>query len=64
MKKNKYLYLITLILFIALLYTHFNTFLANDDIPYMFLYRTDVRVESILDAIKNQYTDYFNLFGI
>ena len=63
MKKNKYLYIITIIIFIALLYTHLNTFLSNDDIPYMFFHRTDVRVDSILDAIKNQYTDYFNING-
>lgn len=63
MKKNKYLYIITIIIFIALLYTHSNTFLANDDLPYMFFHRTDIRVDSILDAIKNQYTDYFNING-
>jgi len=63
MKKNKYLYLITIIIFIILLYTHSNTFLANDDLPYMFLYRTDVRVSSIIDVLKNQYIDYFNING-
>lgn len=62
-RKNKYLYLTLTIIFIILLYTHFNTFLANDDLPYMFLYRTDVRVDSILDVIKNQYADYFNING-
>lgn len=61
--KNKYLYLTIIIIFIVLLYTHFNTFLANDDLPYMFLYRTNVRIDSILDVIKNQCADYFNING-
>ena len=63
MKKNKYLYIVTIIIFIALFYTHLNTYLANDDLPYMYFHRTDVRVDSILDAIKNQYKDYFNING-
>lgn len=62
-KKNKYFYLIIIVLFIILLYTHSNTFLANDDLPYMFLYRTDMRVNSVIDILKNQYVDYFNISG-
>jgi len=62
-KKNKYFYLTIIALFIILLYTHSNTFLANDDLPYMFLYRTDMRVKSIIDVLKNQYVDYFNISG-
>ena len=62
-KKNKYYYLIIIIIFIALFYTHLNTFLANDDLPYMYLYRTDVRVNSIIDVLKNQFVDYFNISG-
>ena len=61
--KNKYFYLIITIIFMVLLYTHSKTFLANDDLPYMFLYRTDVRVDSLLDVIKNQCADYFNING-
>ena len=61
--KNKYFYLIITLTFMVLLYTHCNTFLANDDLAYMFLYRTNVRVDSILDVIKNQYADYFNING-
>lgn len=63
MKKNKYLYLIIIVLFIVLFYTHSNTFLANDDLPYMFLYRTSTRVSSIIDVLKNQYVDYFVING-
>ena len=63
MNRSKYLYLITLIIFIILLYTHLNTYLANDDLPYMFFNRTDVRINSILDVLKNQYVDYFNISG-
>jgi len=62
-RKNKYFYLMIILIFITLLYTHFNTFLANDDLPYLFLYRTGVRVDSILDVIKNQFADYFNING-
>lgn len=62
-QKNKYLYLILIIIFIILVYTHLNTYLANDDLPYMFLYRTDVRVDSLIDAIKNQVVDYFYISG-
>ncbi|MBQ2873326.1 MAG: hypothetical protein IJE89_04945 [Bacilli bacterium] len=61
--KNKYFYLIITIIFMVLVYTHSKTFLANDDLPYMFLYRTDVRVDSLLDVIKNQCADYFNING-
>lgn len=61
--KNKYFYLIITIIFIILLYTHSKTFLANDDLPYMFLYRTDVRVDSLIDVVKNQVADYFNING-
>lgn len=63
--KNKQvsLILVIMIFYIILVYTHSNTYLANDDLPYMFLYRTDIRVASILDAIKNQCADYFNING-
>lgn len=61
--KNKYFYLIITIIFMVLLYTHSKTFLSNDDLPYMFLYRTDVRVDSIIDVLKNQFADYFNING-
>lgn len=61
--KNKYFYFIVTLIFFVLLYTHLQTFLANDDLPYMFLYRTDVRVDSLFDVLKNQYVDYFNING-
>lgn len=63
-KVNKIIFLILVVItLLVLIYTHSKTFLANDDLPYMFLYRSEVRVNSILDAIKNQWADYFNING-
>ena len=63
MKKHKLFYLIVFIAFIILVYTHSNTFLANDDLPYMFFHRTYNRIDSLMEILKNQYTDYFNING-
>lgn len=62
-KKNKILVIITAIAFIALAYTHFNTFLGNDDLPYSFFYRGPERITNIIQVIKNQVADYSTING-
>ena len=62
-KKNKILLLFISILLVVLIYTSFNTFLANDDLPYMYLYRGDIRITNIIEAIKNQVADYMHING-
>lgn len=60
-KKNKLFYTVLLLILIVFVYTCSNTFLANDDLPYMFFYRGTTRISNILHAFKNQAVDYFNL---
>ena len=62
-KDNKLLYIISLIIFIVLVYTHLNTFVSNDDLPYSFFYRGDERVKSLGQIFANQLADYKNLNG-
>lgn len=63
LKKHLPLILIYLLVFIVLLYTHKNTFLANDDLPYMYFLRGPVRVTSIIQVLKNQLSDYLYING-
>ena len=59
---NNKLYLIILLLvFLSLFYCSLSTFIINDDLPYSFFYRTDVRVTNIIQVFKNQVADYFNI---
>lgn len=62
-KENKLLYIIGFIFFIILVYTHINTFVANDDLPYSFYYRGNERVKSFGQIFANQLADYKNLNG-
>lgn len=62
-KKHKELFIYGTILLIALIYTSFNTFLANDDLPYMYLYRGDTRITNIIQVLKNQVADYMHING-
>lgn len=62
-KQNKIIYIIGLVVFFCLVYTHFNTFVANDDLPYSFFYRGNNRVTNIIQAFLNQVADYRELNG-
>ena len=62
-KQNKIIYIIGLVIFFSLVYTHFNTFVANDDLPYSFFYRGNNRVTNIIQAFLNQVADYRELNG-
>lgn len=62
-KENKLLFILCIIVFVILIYCSLNTFVMNDDLPYSFYYRTDVRVTNLLQAFKNQVADYFNING-
>lgn len=64
-KQKKYLPLILIyfLIFIVLVYTHKNTFLANDDLPYMYFLRGPVRINSIIQVLRNQLSDYLYING-
>ncbi len=57
-KKNKVIYIVCFIFFLIMLYTHFNTFLANDDLSYSFLYRGNDRIKSLGQVLMHQLADY------
>lgn len=59
--QNKSIYIIGFIFLLVMIYTHFNTFLANDDLPYSFLYRGNNRIISLGQVLQNQLADYKNL---
>ena len=61
--ENKAIYLVSIFLLMILIFTHFNTFVTNDDLPYSFLYRGSNRITNIFQAFKNQIADYQNLNG-
>lgn len=60
-KENKILVITCIICYLVLMYCSFNTFIINDDLPYSFFYRTDIRVTNIIQVVKNQIADYFNI---
>lgn len=62
-KNNKIIYVVGLIMFVILIYTHINTFVANDDLPYSFFYRGNERVKTLGQVLSNQLADYKNLNG-
>lgn len=62
-KKNKVLFLLCIIVLMVFIYCSFNTFITNDDLPYSFYYRSDVRITNIFQAFKNQIADYFHING-
>ena len=57
-KENKIVSVVIFICTISLMYCCFNTMIANDDLGYSFLYRTDVRITNLLQALKMQVSDY------
>lgn len=60
-KNNKLFLCLILLSIISLVYCSLNTFIINDDLPYSFFYRTDARITNIVQVIKNQVADYFNI---
>ena len=63
LKKHKVLIISIIILLLTLIYTSFNTFLSNDDLPYMFFYRGNKRITNLIQVIKNQVADYKHING-
>lgn len=61
LRENKSIYIVGFIFLLVMIYTHINTFLANDDLPYSFLYRGDNRIISLGQVLQNQLADYKNL---
>lgn len=62
-KKNKYVFIFILFLFIMLCYCHFNTFLANDDLPYSFFKRLNNRVSNIFQVVWDNLRYYKSTNG-
>ena len=60
-KKYKPEILLVFFIFLTLVFTHMNTFIANDDIPYSLYFRTSNRVTSIFGIMKNQIFDYSHI---
>ena len=47
-KKNKYLIILIVFVCCVFVYTHLNTFLGNDDLPYSYFYRGSERITNII----------------
>ncbi len=62
-KNNKWILLISLVLFACLCYCHFNTFLGNDDLPYSFFRRLDKRVTNLFQVLLDNLRYYKGLNG-
>ena len=62
-KNNKLLVFFVVLTLTILTFTHFNTFLANDDLPYSFFNRGPDRITNVIQVIKNQVVDYSRING-
>ena len=62
-KENKILIIIFSLLFFCLIYTHFNTFLGNDDLPYSFFRRLNVRVTNLFQIVWDNLRYYKSMNG-
>jgi len=62
-KNNKWIIIISLVLFSCLCYCHFNTFLGNDDLPYSFFRRLDKRVTNLYQVLLDNIMYYKSLNG-
>lgn len=60
---HKKLILFIVIFISILVYCSYNTFLSNDDLPYMFFYRGTSRITNLIQVVKNQVADYMNING-
>lgn len=62
-KKNKNLFIFLFVLFIILCFCHFNTFLANDDLPYSFFKRLNTRVTNLFQVVWDNLRYYKSTNG-
>lgn len=62
-KDKKFVFVILLILFGVLVYTSFNTFLANDDLAYSFFRRLNTRVTNLFQVVWDNLRYYKSLNG-
>lgn len=62
-KKDKILVILLIVTYIALMYCSFNTFLGNDDLPYSFFKRQNVRISNLYQIIYDNLRYYFSWTG-
>ena len=62
-KKDKLLIILMLLTYIVLVYCSFNTFLGNDDLPYSFFKRLDIRVTNLYQIIYDNLRYYISWTG-
>lgn len=60
-KENKWSIVFLILLFVILVFCHFQTFIINDDLPYSLYFRANNRVTDIIGIIKNQVFDYSHI---
>lgn len=60
-RKNKLIVGFLLILFLILVFCHFQTMILNDDLPYSLYFRANNRITNVLEIIKNQVFDYSHI---
>lgn len=58
LRRRKWEIMLLVFFFSVLVFTHLNTFIVSDDLPYSFYLRQTKRITSILEIIKNQWVDY------
>lgn len=63
MKENKWIILFLVLILGMFIYTSLQTFLINDDLPYSFFYRSEERVTTLGQVVKNQISDYYTING-
>ena len=61
LKDNKLLVIIVFATLLCFIYCSKNTFIINDDLPYSFYYRTNIRISNREQIIANQHSDYNNI---
>ncbi len=57
-KENKWSIIFLIILFIILVFCHFQTLILNDDLPYSLFFRVNNRITNISGVLANQLFDY------
>lgn len=62
-KNNRNLFAFLFLLFLILCFCHFNTFLANDDLPYSFFKRLNIRVTNLFQVVWDNLRYYKSTNG-
>lgn len=62
-KNNKKIFIFLFVLFAILCFCHFNTFLANDDLPYSFFKRLNTRVTNLFQVLWDNLRYYKSTNG-